>query len=36
MPHPSSDFQALLQRREAIREEFANIGELRPGSLKSR
>ena len=32
----SSDLDALLRRRDTIRQELAGIGDLRPGSLKSR
>lgn len=32
----TADYQDLLQRREALCRALANLGELRPGSLKSR
>ncbi len=36
MSHSASTLDSLLRRREQIRTELASIGDLRPGSLKSR
>lgn len=36
MPLSSCDLDALTQRRDAIRHQLAQLGDLRPGSLKSR